>query len=254
MNSNITILDWDTNFFKKKIGRIENSIYNQHDLASINRALTKQEVDLAYYSSTNPLSNELHDTDSYSINFVDRKTTYNKVINKNASFNEAISEYQCDHPAQKLIDLSVESGTYSRFKVDTKIDNSKFEELYSLWIINSVNRQLAKSVLVYYIDEIIAGFVTLGEKNEKADIGIIAVDAQFRGKGIGKSLMLSAERRFADNTANTEIQVVTQGENIPACKLYESCGYEVNKVEYFYHLWKKDNEDTVTALLHHKST
>lgn len=38
---------------------------------------------------------------------------------------------------------------------------------------------------------------------------------------------------------STEIAFVRQGDNIPACSLYESLGYKVDSMEYFYHIWRK---------------
>ena len=110
--------------------------------------------------------------------------------------------------------------------------------MYALWMINSLNRKIAKEVLVFSENNDLSGFVTLGEKNNRADIGIIAVDHISRGKGIGKILMTSAEKWFSD-LGYESIQVVTQGDNYPACRLYESCGYEVDTVEFFYHIWRK---------------
>jgi dTDP-4-amino-4,6-dideoxygalactose transaminase len=31
---------------------------------------------------------------------------------------------------------------------------------------------------------------------------------------------------------------VRQGDNKPACSLYESLGYKVDSMEYFYHIWR----------------
>jgi ribosomal protein S18 acetylase RimI-like enzyme len=55
---------------------------------------------------------------------------------------------------------------------------------------------------------------------------------------MGKTLMTSAEK-WSSDLGYELIQVVTQGDNYPACRLYESCGYEVDAVEFFYHIWKK---------------
>ncbi len=93
-------------------------------------------------------------------------------------------------------------------------------------------------MLVFSADKEIDGFVTLGQKNNRGDIGIIAVDGKQRGKGIGKSLMLSAEQWFA-NHGYTDMQVITQGGNEAACRLYESCGFTIEKTEYVYHIWRK---------------
>jgi dTDP-4-amino-4,6-dideoxy-D-galactose acyltransferase len=108
-------------------------------------------------------------------------------------------------------------------------------------MINCVNRKIAMEVLVYDMNKTIAGVVTLGEKQLRADIGLIAVDDLYRGKGIGTSLMLSAESWFASHTNFDLIQVVTQGANIAARSLYERCGYSVEKIEYVYHFWKMNS-------------
>lgn len=108
--------------------------------------------------------------------------------------------------------------------------------MYRLWIINSVNKTIANEVLVYYLHHEIVGFITLGIKNKVGKIGIIAVDKNFRGQGIGKALVLAAENWSINHSCNS-LQVVTQGSNKPACALYEHCKYEIKNSEWFYHIW-----------------
>ncbi|MBL0026768.1 MAG: GNAT family N-acetyltransferase [Saprospiraceae bacterium] len=113
-----------------------------------------------------------------------------------------------------------------------------FEKLYNQWIINSVNKTFAEEVLVYNIDNSIVGFVTLGIKTSIGQIGIMSVDSQYRGIGIGRALITAAERWFSIHNYSG-IQVITQGDNTAACRLYERCGFSKGNVEYFYHVWKK---------------
>jgi dTDP-4-amino-4,6-dideoxy-D-galactose acyltransferase len=238
LKNSITILDWDSVFFDKKICTVNRKIRNEDEWLEVSRLLAEQAIDLAYYSSTTPLDEKLMIADAYLVKLVDKKTTYIKAIQKDALYDSSVLPYWANFPEQSLLDLAVESGVHSRFRVDEKIGVNKFQELYRTWIINSINKKIAKEVLVYKSKETIAGFVTLGEKNAVADIGIIAVDERFRGRGIGKALMQSAESWFANNTNFEQIQVVTQGANVAACRLYEACGYHVGSVEYFYHLWR----------------
>jgi ribosomal protein S18 acetylase RimI-like enzyme len=214
-------------------------INDENELRRLTDQLKHQDIELAYYSSVSPLPHNLMVSDTYVLKLVDKKTTYEKAIHKNIAFDNSVLPYGNDWPEPKLIELAIESGRYSRFKVDEKIGINKFRELYRTWIVNSVNKKIAKEVLVYRINETIAGFVTLGEKHSRAEIGIIAVEAINRGKGIGRSLMRSAESWFAAHSHFDVIQVVTQGANLAACKLYEHCGYRVGRLEYVYHFWKK---------------
>ena len=227
-------LNWDSNFFKFPVARINDEV-DILDNTNILQNLFESNIKLAYYSSSQKLI--IPGNNFYDIKLVDKKITYLKEIT-DLPVNENIIFYDKNYPEEKLISLALESGIYSRFNVDEKIGHENFEALYKQWIVRSVAKEIADEVLVYKINGEIAGFVTAGKKNKRADIGLIAVDQSHRGKGIGKALMYSAENYYAGNLKS--IQVVTQGNNMPACKLYESCGYLVEKQEYFYHLWKKD--------------
>ncbi len=250
----IEILEWDSKFFEKKVCSVVGTVNNEEEAQTLFTHLAQNEIDLAYYSSAEPLNNELQLPDHYSFEFVDKKTTYKKALNGHAANDLSVHPYEKVTPEPKLMDLAVESGVFSRFKVDKHIGEDKFEELYHTWMVNSVNKKIAKEVLVYQPKEEVEGFVTLGEKNSSADIGLIAIDVMSRGKGIGKTLMRNAETWFVQHTDYAEIQVVTQGSNIAACRLYESCGYHVSKVEYTYHLWKKRNSLKLGAAAGLKAT
>jgi dTDP-4-amino-4,6-dideoxy-D-galactose acyltransferase len=78
--------------------------------------------------------------------------------------------------------------------------------------------------------------VTVGEKQGRGDIGLLAVAAGMQGSNVGVSLVRAA-REWARRKGYRLAQVVTQGENVPACRLYEKCGYAIDKVEHFYHFW-----------------
>lgn len=229
-------LDWDSDFFHFNICKLIGSIENIEDLKSVEKTMDDYNFKLAYYSSAKELN--IDKMESLEIKLVDKKTTYVKNINSSLLSHPLISSYESVIPSPKLLDLAIQSGIYSRFNVDKNIGKEKFEELYKLWIMRSVKREIAKEVIVYKHNNDIAGYLTIGEKNNRADLGMGAVDSNYRGKGIGRILFENAEKWSYDN-GYKEIQIVTQGNNIPACKLYESLGYSVEKVEYFYHIWKK---------------
>lgn len=227
-------LPWDSNFFQFPVARIKDDVDIISD-EKVFQNLFENNIRLAYYSSFKELV--IPENNLYEIKLVDKKVTYSKEIIDQPA-NERILSYEKDYPEEKLISLAIESGIYSRFNVDNKIGRYHFEELYTKWIENSVSKKIADEVLVSKDQNEITGFVTVGKKNNRADIGIIAVDESHRGKGIGKALMFSAENYYSGKLKS--IQVVTQEDNLAACKLYESCGYLREKKEYFYHLWRKD--------------
>lgn len=228
------ILDWDSDFFGYNVCKI-----NINDTAELNNVFANLEdknIKLAYLNLNEALQQAELDQIKKSIILVDRKTTFVKKIEKRQIIDKNIETYKESSPEKKLFELAAQSGIYSRFNKDKFIEENKFKDLYKQWIINSVNKKIAKEVLVYKSNQGIVGLVTLGKKDERADIGIISVDSQSRGKGIGKALMYSAENWFANNNYQT-IQVITQEDNVAACNLYKRCGFEIESVNYFYHVW-----------------
>lgn len=139
-------------------------------------------------------------------------------------------------PIADLEALAIQSGPYSRFSVDPKLPEEKFIELYKIWINRSLKKEIADEVLVIREGENVVGMVTLGEKDGKGDIGLIAVERDRRGRKYGEALVRAAQCWFIRRGYEFG-QAVTQGGNIPACSLYKKCGYSVEKVEYFYHFW-----------------
>lgn len=234
------ILDWDSDFFGMTVAQILPNRLTIEELEQAINVMKMQKVRLAYWAS------DPHDVVSQNAAqachglLADRKITYYTELAQTeytaAGSDWVVEEYAKTSPNSQLEALAAQAGIYSRFRVDPHIPDDKFFELYRQWILKSVNRQIADAVLVAYRDGLIAGMVTVGIKNGRGDIGLIAVDAQMRGKSLGSALIRAAQN-YALKCGLTSAQVITQGDNIAACTLYERCGYRVEKMDYFYHFW-----------------
>lgn len=132
--------------------------------------------------------------------------------------------------------LAIQSGKYSRFSMDPNISQKQFVNLYKAWIRKSLNPNDADEVLVIRGGDRIVGMATLTDQNSRGTIGLIAVDREFRGNGLGEKLVRAAQINFISKGYEIS-QVVTQKMNYPACTLYRKCDYLVEKEEYFYHFW-----------------
>jgi len=238
MNKFYKILEWDSAFFEFPVCRIEKMPTDDHDLSIFLNHVHKDKIELAYFFSKNILEAECSLSHEFKIKKVDTKVTYFKPVTAHAYINDKIQTYPSQSPNKQLIALAIESGAYSRFKVDDSIPTNKFEKLYELWITNSVERKIAKEVLIYSIDKEIDGFITIAGSHNYSQIGLVAVSADRRGMGIGTALDRAVETWSAANGFQS-IQVVTQEDNELGCLFYERCGYHVISREHVYHLWKK---------------
>lgn len=169
---------------------------------------------------------------------VDRKATFVlslPVLNLTSMSIPSISHATEFTP--RLEALAWQSGEYSRFRLDTRFEPWVFQNLYTRWMRNSLSHDLARQVLVFRDSSgVEQGVLTLGENNGRADIGLLAVDTSVRGQRVGHRLVRAALAQ-AQQWRYTEIQVVTQLDNMPACRFYEKCGFRLSHELHIYHFW-----------------
>jgi len=234
----IEYLDWDSNNFGIKVGNANTPVENLSQAQNLQKLAQSMGFQLIYYRFTAPHAIAEQIARQMKWFLADQKTTYIKTSQPPTSqVSDKIISY-AQHPlTPKLLSLAMQAAEYSRFKVDPKFTHKEYEILYKVWIERSLKQEIAQDVLVYLTDNgVEAGLVTLGEKNGRGDIGIIAVDGQFRGHGIGQQLVQAANNFFVAK-GYQNLQVVTQKSNSTACHFYERCGYQVGTVENIYHIW-----------------
>lgn len=239
MQDMIQILNWDTEVLGYKTARILPERLTSTTLEQILASLKAQGVQLVFWASDSYDQASQLAAQQCNGFLADRKTTYWLHLADKPPLQKHLPEpqqYTDTIPSADLVELALESGNYSRFQNDPRIGRALFEKIYTLWITNSTNGQIADAVLVTRDADTLTGMVTLGEKNQRGDIGLLAVAANKRGSGLGVSLVQAALAAFVKKGFAIG-QVVTQQDNIPACRLYEKCGFTVEKVENFYHFW-----------------
>ena len=227
-------LEWDSSFFGYEVGSLV--IENAEDFNYKIFIEQAKRFRLVYIYSKNKIENT-------QLTLVDEKMTFWKLINsdeekKRESANPAISSFKIeDNNLDQLKKLTLLSGIYSRFYVDPNFVNQEYELLYLEWINKSVAKIMAFDTLIYSIKNRIAGFITLSKKTETlADIGLLAVNRDFRGQGIASQL-INAAIKTASSAGFREIQVVTQSTNLPASSLYTKANFEITDITNIYHHW-----------------
>jgi dTDP-4-amino-4,6-dideoxy-D-galactose acyltransferase len=229
-------LEWDSNFFKCRVGSLKVNKDEDISIANINV------FDFVYFIADENISLKQKEELEKIAFFADEKIIYQKIITEAGVTDKEIVSWPKDkEPVKQLVDLGIASGEFSRFKIDPLISNEIFNDLYRLWVINSVNRKIAEEVFCYTLKDRIVGLITLGIKNDIPDIGILSVNKEFRGRGIARNLINAAEY-WTKNIKNKNIlQVVTQGLNSGACEFYEKCGFNIHHKKFIFH-WRKKNK------------
>lgn len=215
----ISYLEWDSEFFEKKIGKLENNIYDS--LHSLNSDIS--EYDLIYIFSDNEVDflNEP----------IDIKVTYAKKTQKRVENTNVKLYDNTTHVYEDLLTLAYTSGHDSRFLKDPFFGETAFKKLYKRWIDNAIN-DTNTSVFVYIENNQLLGFVTCTQHEEYAVIGLIAVADNAQGKGIGGKLIEAVETKLK---VDSLLYVSTQKTNKQACDFYQRKGFIVNSIKYIYH-------------------
>lgn len=126
--------------------------------------------------------------------------------------------------------------THTRFFFDQNFPRDKCKSLYATWIRRSCE-DYADQVLTAHADGQAVGYITCKRlKDDEGQIGLFGVERQARGRGIGRSLVYAALDWFASKSIQT-VRVVTQGRNISAQRLYQSCGFLTHSIQLWYHRW-----------------
>ncbi|WP_165585112.1 GNAT family N-acetyltransferase [Chryseobacterium sp. FH2] len=227
----INFLQWDSDFFKKKIGDITLNNNNENVDLSDN-------YDLIVIKQPSDFDINLAD---YDLSFKETKVNFIKSLN-NTRYSDLESVKDTDDTEKSIDffkDLAYESGKMSRFLLDKNFGETKFRELYDMWIINSLNKKFA--VKTFYLEEgeKAIGFVTVQKYDTLGKIGLIATHPQFQGKGFGKKLLNKAEQ-FCIESGITHLEIPTQKENIQACSFYKKQGYDIKDEITIKHYWKND--------------
>lgn len=223
----IKALQWDTQHFNKRIGRFSTPHLSLKDYNNILNL--KNQFDVVYIFSNS------------------FESTLPKPINTKVFFlghHEDLKSYSDEYITllsnddfDRIFDLSIVAGEFSRFKIDPKFEYQDFHSLYIKWVENSFSKD--HIVLGYKKDNIILGMITLkfDPLNNIANIELIGVDPKAQGMKIGSKLIWACMKYVKENSQIKFLSVQTQKENSLACSFYLKCGFKTHNSVNIHHAW-----------------
>lgn len=134
-----------------------------------------------------------------------------------------------DNSIQEILKIIART---SRYYKDTELGEESCFKIYNQWLINSF-LGYAKKIFFLFYKEVIIGFTTLKEKDEKIWVDLIGISADFQGKGLGDLLIDKCKQYCQEN--KKELWVITEGENIGASKFYQKNGFLIQDLELVFH-------------------
>ncbi len=237
MNNVLQPLPWDSEFLGYPVLRAQ---AQNLDAAELNTLLTdaRAQGGRLLYLFVDPADTRTMAAAAANLPLADRKVTYAMPATVPSEPLNVGALRLADTPTPALEALALQSGAYSRFKLDQGFAPHVYEALYRRWLRNSFGQEMGQHVLT--VQENAAtdpvALLTLGIKNDRADIGLLAVDEAVRGRGYGQQLVLAARHQTVW-WGLPVLQVVTQADNLSACRFYERCGFTLDHTVCIYHAW-----------------
>ena len=233
----VKILEWDSQFFWKIIGRVAGSKLDPRLTAEINAWSEENRVDCLYFLATSDDRQTSQTAENDRYHLVDiRVTLENKLREPVSSRGHSAHIRPANvNDIENLRIISRNNHRDSRFYYDGHFDREKCDELYAVWIEKSV-RGGTDEVLVWEENRQPVAYVT-GKITPagSGSVELVGVHPAWQGKGIGYQLTMQMLAWFQQQA--NRVTVVTQGRNIGAQILYQRCGFVTVSTELWYHKW-----------------
>lgn len=235
-NNVIEPLTWDSQFFGYPVARINLDKEGTDKLENLFLDLESRKIRVTYFYIPSKEKELINRISKKGVLFVGQKVELSKTTEKHGRFSNNIIEFNGDDINERLIELVLQAGRYSRFRLDRNFTQNEYQKLYIELLSKSIKKIIAIKTFVAIKESFIIGVTTLGEKGGCADIGLVVVDENYRGQGIGYDLIHLVDT-VAFEMGIKKIKVVTQLKNKEACRLYEKCHFNIENITNTYHYW-----------------
>jgi dTDP-4-amino-4,6-dideoxy-D-galactose acyltransferase len=229
------LLDWDTKFFGFPVARLEARELDAADLATTLKWAQERGVRCIYVLREQDDAASAATLATIGSECIDERSTYTAILQADVPHPAVGLRIAQALDVPRLREIAAVAYTDARFFVDTRIDPERSAALYMTWIERSVHGG-ADLVLVEGPLGAPRASASVHFLPDRAQIGLVAVAPKARGQGLARALMLGLMEASIQRGL-TRMDVVTQGRNLAARKLYESLGFHLTRVQCWHHLW-----------------
>lgn len=223
-------LDWDSAFFGSEIGSVEGG-----DPAAAAAAGDAAGLDCLYYLASADDPHSLWAAQQAGFRVVDIRVTLARDVDPAAAAPPPEVRTATTQDVPALERIARERFTATRFYADPNFSRRRSGALYAAWLTRGMQTAQRRTLVSGDAE----GFI-ICELDRGAAIGtieLIGVAEKAAGRGVGTALMAGASAEFA-RAGLRRAQVVTQGRNLAAQRLYAAQGYRPVGVALWLHRWR----------------
>lgn len=235
-------MKWDSDFFGFPIAFVGSRYLSDNIQLLVERFVKKNKIKLVEYlcNCHDDLSVKVAEKNGY--HFTDIRITFSLLLSNYMQKNTVLADkgtFRLAKPEHinSLCAMTNQMYKDSRYFYDGNFNLPKINSFYSEWLKKAITGDFDHECYCYFEQDNPLGFCTVRyRQNKSVSIGLFGVSGSFAGRGIGKGLLNYVIGEMKLRGMN-RIDVVTQGRNYTAQKLYQSVGFRTFTTELWYHKW-----------------
>ena len=237
----LQLLEWDSAFFGSRIARLHANRLDPDLLRQTEDWCRAARIDCLYFLADADHDDTVLLAEAAGFHLVDLRLTFDRKL----AAPPMTGIYQPATPdirlatAADIPQLRAMAGANhhdSRFYFDRRFPRALCDELYATWVEKSCTGY-ADALLVADRDGTAVGYLSCHLRPEQCgQIGLVGMHESMQGQGLGRKLVDESLRWFSSAGA-TRVEVVTQGRNAAAQRLYQQAGFKTRTLQLWYHRW-----------------
>jgi dTDP-4-amino-4,6-dideoxy-D-galactose acyltransferase len=233
-------LAWDTEFFGRRIGRVEARRISEADLPAITDWIAEERIECTYFLADSSDPATVHAAETGGFRLVGIRVELERSLPAGgppaAGIGSATLREVRESDRAALIAIASVSHEDTRFYADPGFPRERAAALYARWVERSCFEGFSGAAFVADLAGHAVGYITVSVGAHGGIIDLLGVDASLRGHGLGRLLIRRALDWFAEQGRSTA-SVATQGRNIAAQRFYQNSGFRTSQVHLWYHRW-----------------
>ena len=237
----IDFLQWDSAHFGRRIARATSRQADMDSCEILLRACRDEAIECLYFLTEASDQATIAALQSHGFEFVDIRLALSAQYSmlRPAALAEGIRiRLGAERDLDQLLPIAGASFGQSRFYVDARFGRDRATAMFQIWLRKSFAGEPGAAVIVAEHEGAAVGFVTchLHKPPGEGNIGLVGVAESARGLGCASGMIQQAGRWFAGQDVE-RLNVVTQGRNVAAQRLYQRNGFVTRSVELWFHKW-----------------
>lgn len=247
MNPEIcTFLDWDTNFFERRIARLNARRLDAETLAAVEAWCAEQSIDCLYFQADSDDPQTIRLAQQHAFQLVEVRLIFERRLKDwDPETRLRASEEALIRPARPTDIPTVQAiaqNSYvdSRYYFDPHFGEAQWQAYYRTWVKNSLEGR-AEMALVAEREEQVVGYITGVPSPDRREMmyELTGVDPAERRSGVGQELFRSG-MDWCQRRGIGSIWLATQGRNIATQRMVQRNGFITRACSLYYHRWFRD--------------